>query len=95
MFPRPFSTLDLEDFLVLLTDLKYHIVKQILVRTVYNSYLRDKTLIGENMLNTYTEACRVILVNRGIYLENEAQADWLSHIEKNYSKNAKVQKLFQ
>ena len=49
------SELDASDWQLLFTDMKYHLIKNILIRTVYHSYLKERCLLGDNMLNTTHE----------------------------------------
>ena len=69
-------------------------MKKILIRTVYNTYLKDKSLVGEKMLDIYAEICRVILVNRGIYVDEKCkEPDWFKYVGNAYSNNSQVIKL--
>ena len=49
------SELNKNDWLVLLMDVKYHLLKLVLVRSVYHNYLKEQCLIGDQMLNCWTE----------------------------------------
>ena len=53
-------------------DYKYHLIKIILIRSIYHNYLKPNTLIGEEMSDIFKLTEITICLNRGIiYLTNK------------------------
>lgn len=57
-------------------DYKYHLVKLILIRSLYHNYLKKNTLIGEQMSDLFKLTEINICLNRGIiYLQKDTEED--------------------
>ena len=57
-------------------DYKYHLIKLILIRSLYHNYLKRNTLIGEQMSDLFKLTEINICLNRGIiYQEKESRQD--------------------
>lgn len=75
----------------MLTDAKYHLLKSVLVRTENHSYLKEMCLLGDKMLNSFTEMQATILVNRGVI--DSAKTPWIQAFKNKFNQDKPIQEL--
>jgi len=76
------ASLDLKTSRTFLIDYKYHLVKIVLIRSIYHNYLKANTLVGDLMQDILKLTEITICLNRGIVYLDKSEDGETSAIEK-------------
>jgi len=79
------GNLDLKTSQTFLIDYKYHLVKIVLIRSIYHNYLKANTLVGDLMQDILKLTEITICLNRGIvYLDKSDEGETSAITKKRY-----------